>query len=155
MAEVYESRFHDMSFRAVARDSGEVKVFTDKTSFAVGSAISFDNESAEISSVDYFAGALLSSLMLTLRAHGRRRGVPVEDLEGSLSLQLADPLPLVGVRGAGGTPHFSRIRARIYAYTGLTPEAFGDFCQEALRLCPVYQTLARSADVAVLFKPLD
>ncbi len=58
---IYESRIFDVSFRGTTNDLTSVKIFTNKNSFKIERQISFDSEYSQISSIEYFAGSVLSS----------------------------------------------------------------------------------------------
>jgi uncharacterized OsmC-like protein len=152
--DIYEAHFYDVRYRAVMDPQQQVKVFTDRNSFNISKIVNFDNECSNISSSDYFGGAIISSLLSALAAQCQRHRTTLEEAEGTAQLQLANPLTLVGVKGLDDKPYFSRITLTIYALLVPEPEDFQAFCQQALLLCPIYQTLSRSTPIDVSFKQL-
>ncbi len=151
---LYESKRFDMSFRGTSNDLASVKVFTNKTSFRVEKQISFDSEYEQISSVEYFAGSVLSSILLTLLEQSKKRGSIIEEIEGVLHLSLENPLTLVGVRGYDEEPFIGEITVTVFIFADLEDDDFNDFCSVALKNSPVYNTLKRSMEIGVLFKRL-
>jgi len=151
---LYESKKFDMSFRGTSNDLASVKVFTNKTSFQVGKQVSFDSEYEQISSVEYFAGSVLSSILLTLLEQSKKRGSIIEEIEGVLQLSLENPLTLVGVRGYDEEPLIRNMTVTVFLFADLEDDDFDDFCSVALKNSPVYNTLKRSMEIEVLFKRL-
>lgn len=151
---IYESKSFDMSFRGTSNDLSSVKVFTNKTGFQIGKQISFDSEYEQITSIEYFAGSVLSSILLTLLEQSKKRGSIIEEIEGVLHLALENPLTLVGVRGYDEEPYIRNITVTVFLYADLEDGDFGAFCNAALRNSPVYNTLKRSMEIEVVFKRL-
>jgi hypothetical protein len=146
-----ESRFFDMNFRGTSNDLSSVKIFTNQNSFQIEKQISFDSEYKQISSLEYFAGSVLSSILLTLLEHGRSM---IEEIEGVLNLSLENPLSMVGVKGYEEEPFIRKITVTVYLYVDLEDDDFDDFCFGALKNSPIYNTLKRSMDLEVIFKKL-
>jgi len=151
---VFESKIFDMSFRGTSNDLSSVKVFTNKNSFQVEKQISFDSEYEQISSVEYFAGSVLSSVILTLLEQSRRKGSIIEEIEGVLSLSLENPLTLVGVRGYDEEPIIGKIIITVFLFADLEENDFHEFCNNALKKSPIYNTLKRSMELEIIFKKL-
>ena len=72
---LYESRIFEMNFRGTSNDLSSVKIFTNKNSFQIEKQISFDTEYEQISSLEYFAGTVLSSIILTLLEQSKKMGI--------------------------------------------------------------------------------
>lgn len=151
---LYESIIFDMNFRGTANDLSSVKIFTNKNSLQIEKQISFDSEYEPISSLEYFAGSVLSSIILTLLEQSKKRGSIIEEIEGVLNLSLANPLSLLGVRGYDEEPTISKIIVTIFIFADLEDSDFPDFCTRALNNSPIYNTLKRSMEFEVKFKKL-
>jgi hypothetical protein len=151
---LYESRMFDMSFRGTSNDLSTVKVYTNKNSFQIEKQISFDSESKPITSLEYFAGSVLSSILLTLLEQSKQRGSIIEEMEGVLNLSLENPLSLVGVKGYDEEPNIQKMTVTVFLYVDLEGQDFDDFCYGALRKSPIYNTLRRSMELDVIFKRL-
>lgn len=151
---LYESRIFDMNFRGTSNDLSSVKVFTNKNSFQIEKQISFDSEYNQISSLEYFAGSVLSSIILTLLDQSRKRGSIIEEIEGILNLSLENPLSLVGVRGYDEEPFIRKITVTVFLFADLEDNDFDNFCFRALKNSPIYNTLKRSMELEVIFKKL-
>lgn len=144
-----ESRIFEMNFRGTSNDLSSVKIFTNKNSFQIEKQISFDSEYQQISSLEYFAGSVLSSILLALLEQG---GSLIEEIEGVLNLSLENPLSLVGVKGYEEEPFIRKITVTVFLYVDLEDDDFNDYCSEALKHSPIYNTLKRSMDLEVIFK---
>jgi uncharacterized OsmC-like protein len=151
---IYESKIFDMSFRGTSNDLSSVKVYTNKNSFQIERQISFDSEDKDISSLEYFAGSILSSIILTLLEQSKKRGSIIEEMEGVLNLSLENPLSMVGVKGYDEEPIIRRITVTIFLYADLEDNDMDDFCSKALNQSPIYNTLKRSMELEVIFKKL-
>jgi hypothetical protein len=151
---LYESRIFDMSFRGTSNDLSSVKIFTNKNSFQIEKQISFDSEYNQISSLEYFAGSVLSSIILTLLEQSKKRDSIIEEIEGVLNLSLENPLSLVGVRGYDEEPFIRKITLTVFLFADLEDNDFDDFCFRALKNSPIYNTLKRSMELEVIFKKL-
>ncbi|CAM4294722.1 OsmC family protein [Paenibacillus tarimensis] len=151
---LYESRIFDMNFRGTSNDLSTVKIYTNKNSFQIEKQISFDSEYKPISSVEYFAGSVLSSIILTLLEQSQKSGLTIEEIEGVLNLSLANPLSLVGVKGYDEEPYIQRLTVTVFLYVDLEDKELNDFCYDALKKSPIYNTLKRSLELEVIFKKL-
>ncbi|MCQ6280253.1 OsmC family protein [Bacillus sp. EB600] len=151
---LYESRIFDMNFRGTSNNLSSVKIFTNKNSFQIEKQISFDSEDKQISSLEYFAGSVLSSIILTLLEQSKKRGPMIEEIEGVLNLSLENPLSLVGVKGYDEEPFISKITLTVFLFVDLEDNDFDDFCVNALNNSPIYNTLKRSMELEVKFKRL-
>ncbi|MBB6690076.1 OsmC family protein [Cohnella xylanilytica] len=150
----YESKVFDIRFRGTSNDLSSVKIYTSKNRFQIEKQISFDPESEPISSMEYFAGSVLSSILLTLLEQSKKRGSIIEEIEGVLNLSLENPLSLLGVKGYEEEPFISKMTVTVYLYADLEDKAFDEFCLGALAKSPIYNTLKRSMELEVVFKKL-
>jgi uncharacterized OsmC-like protein len=151
---IYETKIFDMSFRGTTNDLSSVKIYTNKNSFQIEKQISFDSDYKDISSLEYFAGSILSSIILTLLEQSKKRGSIIEEIEGVLNLSLENPLSLVGVKGYDEEPIIRSITVTIFLYVDLEDNEMDDFCSKALNQSPIYNTLKRSMELVVIFKKL-
>ncbi|WP_458414848.1 OsmC family protein [Schinkia sp. CFF1] len=151
---LYESKVFDMNFRGTSNDLSSVKIYTNKNSFQIEKQISFDSEYEQISSLEYFAGSVLSSILLTLLEQSKKNGSIIEEIEGVLNLSLVNPLTLLGVRGYDEEPSISKITVTVFLFADLEESEFFDFCNLALHNSPVYNTLKKSMELEVIFKKL-
>ena len=151
---LYESRIFDMNFRGTSNDLSSVKIFTNKNSFQIEKQISFDLEYKQITSLEYFAGSVLSSIILTLLEQSKKRGSIIEEIEGVLNLSLENPLSLVGVKGYDEEPLIRNITVTVFLFVDLEDNDFDEFTFRALKNSPIYNTLKRSMELEVIFKKL-
>jgi hypothetical protein len=151
---LYESRIFDMNFRGTSNDLSSVKIFTNKNSFQIEKQISFDSEYQPVSTLEYFAGSVLSSILLTLLEQSKKRRLIIEEIEGVLNLSLENPLTLVGVNGYDEEPLIRKIAITVFLFVDLDGTDFEEFCFSALKNSPIYNTLKRSMELEVQFKKL-
>lgn len=151
---LYESKMFDMNFRGTSNDLSSVKIYTNKNSVQIDKQISFDSEYKPITSLEYFAGSVLSSILLSFLERSNKKGSVVEEIEGVLNLSLENPLFLLGVKGYEEEPLISKMTVTVFLYVDLEDKAFDDYCLNALAHCPIYNTLKRSMALEVLFKKL-
>ncbi|WP_416148963.1 OsmC family protein [Salipaludibacillus sp. HK11] len=151
---LYESKIFDMNFRGTSNDLSSVKVYTNKSNIHIEKQINFDSEDEKISSLEYFAGSILSSIILTLLEQSKKNGDIIEEMEGVLNLSLENPLSLLGVKGYDEEPFIRKITVTVYLYADLEEDDFTGFCTKALKNSPVYNTLKRSMELEVIFKKL-
>lgn len=151
---LYESKMYEMTFRGTSNDISSVNVYTNKNSIHIEKQLSFDSEFERISSMEYFAGSVLSSILLTLLEQSKKQGSIIEEIEGVLNLSLENPLTLVGVRGYNEEPVIRKITVTVFVYADLEDTALDDFCMKALKHSPIYNTLKKSMEFDVTFKQL-
>ncbi|WP_235846513.1 OsmC family protein [Neobacillus drentensis] len=131
-----------------------MKIFTSKSSFQIEKQISFDLENKQITSLEYFAGSVLSSIILTLLEQSKKRGSIIEEIEGVLNLSLENPLSLVGVKGYDEEPFIRNITVTVFLFVDLEDNDFDEFTFNALKNSPIYNTLKRSMGLEIIFKKL-
>ncbi|MGG6310507.1 hypothetical protein [Paenibacillus macerans] len=151
---LYESKMFDINFRGTSNNLSSVKIYTNKNSFQIEKQISFDSEYKPISSLEYFAGSVLSSILLSFLEQSKKRGSIIEEIEGVLNLSLENPLSMIGVKGYNEEPFIGKMTVTIFLYADLEDKAFDDFCFGALAKSPIYNTLKRSMELEVRFKKL-
>lgn len=155
MNKVYESENFEVSFRATSNTLSSVKIFTNNNSFQIEKQVSFDSEYKHISSLEYFAGSILSSVMLALLEQSKKRDVDIEEIEGVLRLTLKNPLSFIGVKGYDDEPFIEKICITVFLYLELEEKEFTNFCYTSLSKSPLYNTLKRTMDMEVTFKQLS
>ncbi|MDQ1914283.1 hypothetical protein RAC89_28290 [Paenibacillus sp. GD4] len=151
---LYESKIFDLHFRGTSNDLSSVKIYTNKNSVQIDKQISFDSEYKPVTSLEYFAGSVLSSILLSFLEQSKKRGSIIEEMEGVLNLSLENPLSLIGVKGYDEEPFISKMIVTVFLYVDLEDKAFDDFCLGALANSPIYNTLKRSMKLEVQFKKL-
>ena len=151
---LYESHMYVAAFRGTSIDLSTVKIYTNKNSIPIEKQISFDSEYEPVTSLEYFAGSVLSSILLSLLEQSKRRGSIIEEIEGVLNLSLENPLSMIGVRGYEEEPLIRKMSVTVYLYADLEDGALDEFCLGALAKSPIYNTLKRSMELEVQFKRL-
>ena len=143
-----------MNFRGTSNDLSSVKIFTNENSFQIEKQISFDSECKQISSLEFFGGSVLSSIILTLLEHSKKRDSIIEEIEGVLNLSLENPLSLVGVKGYDEEPIIRKITVTVFLFVDLEDNDFDDFCFRALNNSPIYNTLKNQWNLKSYLKSL-
>jgi uncharacterized OsmC-like protein len=149
---LYESGTFDMSFRGTSQDLISVKIYTTKNSFQTEKQVSFDSEYSQITSLEYFAGSVLSSIILTLLEQSKKSGSIIEEIEGVLTLSLENPLTFVGVKGYNEEPCIRKITVTIFILIDPDFSEFNRFCNMALKNSPIYNTIKKSMDIELIVK---
>lgn len=118
-------------------------------SFSIGKPISFDIAEPEPTGAEYFLGALASDLLGLLRSIAKRRRIVIDDAEANIQAELVGTLAYLGVIGANGEPHFSRISISIYVGSSGSEDELQEIWREAVSLAPLFNTLRRAIPVDV------
>lgn len=139
---------HKLSFRGIFEDR-RVKLFTKNSVLEISDEVSFDSEFAGDVSLEYFAGGVLSSVILSLAKGLKREGIGFDDLEASSQIFLKNPLSFIGVKGYKETPEIAKIKIRVYIYISgdfelLKPQLFS-----MLENSFVYNTLKHLIEVEI------
>jgi hypothetical protein len=154
MNSLHESMIFDMTFRGTSNNLSSVKIYTNQNSFQIERQVSFDSEYEQITSLEYFAGSVLSSILLTFLEQSKKWNVMIEEMEGVLNLSLENPLSLVGVRGYDEEPFIRKVTVTVYLFAELEDRDFEAFCFNVLKKDPLYNTLKRAMELEVLFKKI-
>lgn len=136
-----ESDVYDFSLRATYPHISKISVYTGSASFSLEKRFSFDREDTNVSAVSYFIGAVLSSLMLTFRAFARSKSIDIEEMEGLVGVELAQPLNLIGVRGCQTPPSFTSLKFSIYFYADAPEQELEEVQQKTLSEDLLYTSL--------------
>ncbi|WP_125980063.1 OsmC family protein [Loigolactobacillus iwatensis] len=148
-----EANFYNVSYRGITGEHDEVKVLTDKFEVTVNKGMSFDIESNEITSVDHFASALISDLMLAFKNYAKYRSIDIDNLEGLAKFKIAAPLSLLMVEGYTQEPNIASIEITLYLYLDVaTHEEFLSFCQKAVSYSLIFNLLKRTDRILISFK---
>jgi hypothetical protein len=112
-----------------------------------GRGWSFDIAETRLSGAEVFLGALASDVVGLFARIAAQRRLGIDEIEAKLSVELANPLVLLGVVGARGEARYEAIRLRAYVGGSADPARLEEAWQEALRRAPLYNTLLRATTV--------
>lgn len=130
------------------------RVLARNHAFCVGPGLSFEPTDPLPSGLEHLLGALASDLLSTLQTYARRRRIPIDAAEVSLTCRLENPLVTLGVVGEEGSPAVESIDGTLYLSADApSEEALHDLWRETLRRSAIYSTLSRAATVRIRFQP--
>lgn len=137
---VPESKNFTKKYRSIMHED-EVKVYNEKSSISIRYPISFDSYEESFSSVDLFASALISEILLAIQFEATLENTKVLDLEGVISIVLDNPLFILGVRGYKEEPFISKIIIKIYLYSFFDKTNSQILVNAALKKCVLYNSI--------------
>ena len=143
-----ESELYTARYRAIATDEA-VKVYNGAGCLPIARAMSFDLMDPAFSSVDMVAAAVLSEVLLCISKEFSRCGENCMDLEGRASLNMSNPLAVVGVRGIEGTPIIASKEVDVYLFTFLDEPDARAVIDSALSHAVLYQTFQAAFPVTL------
>lgn len=137
---VNESEVYELLYRSILKDH-VTRTYNDAMAINVEKKISFDAKAQTYSSIDHFAAAIITEMLLALDSHAQRNKEVLLDVEGLIKLHLTNPLTLLNVHGFDEISTIDSIDIKLYLYTFLEDEAAQLFVAEALAKAVLYQTL--------------
>lgn len=137
---VKESKFFSKRYRAVSKLDG-VKIYTGKVDKTILDRVSFDSEYKDFSSVDHFVSSILSDIVLSIEDRAKTTGEQIFDLEATASVDISNPLTVIGVQGFDDKPDIACIKIRLYMFTFLEREDADSFVNKALEKSIILNTL--------------
>lgn len=155
MTNIYEATNYDISWRGVLYNKDNFKLFTNNSSIEVTSEISFDINSDNKSSLNYFASSILGGITHSIISNSKNANLDIEELEGKIHLVLKNPLTLLGVKGYEDEPKIKECNITFYLYADTDEENLIKFCKESLKRCFIYNTLKEAITFNIKFLPID
>jgi uncharacterized OsmC-like protein len=131
---------HTWSLR-VSAGGDAATVFARRHQFVVGAPVSFDEEDARVSALEYALGALGADVVNGLVRLARERRVAIDHAEAVVEGALDDPLAHVGVVGAAGSPAIAEVRVKVYAASDADEEDVRRIFDDVLGRSPLVRTL--------------
>ena len=138
--------FFEKNYRAIVSGE-EVKVYNEKSQLAIDSAISFDSEKEEFTSIDYFISSIVSEIILTMERVAKKRGEILQDIEAKVSLTIKNPMYLLNVIGFEESALIEKINIDIYLFSFLEGEELEDFLKEVLDRTLIYKSFKEKIEV--------
>lgn len=138
--------FFEKNYRAVVK-SDDVKVYNEKSQLTIDSAISFDSEKEEFTSIDYFVSAIVSEIILTMERVAKKRGEILQDIEAKVNLTIKNPMYLLNVIGFEERALVEKINIDIYLFSFLEGEELEDFLKEVLDRTLIYNSFKEKIEV--------
>ena len=138
--------FFEKNYRAIV-SGDDVKVYNEKSQLAIDSAISFDSEKEEFTSIDYFISSIVSEIILTMERVAKKRGEILQDIEAKVSLTIKNPMYLLNVIGFEESALIEKINIDIYLFSFLEGEELEDFLKEVLDRTLIYKSFKEKIEV--------
>lgn len=142
-----ESQFYDIRMRGTCPDLGSVKLYTDRNRFDANRLVSFDIEYKGYSSISYFLGALLSSVILTTIRELKTHHIELDEIEGVIDAQLSNPLRMVPVCGLDGPTDIKNITIKLYYYADGDEKHITKLIQDSQCFNPIYRLVEKSTPI--------
>ncbi len=137
----------------MARIGAQVaKAYVRNLSFSIEKQASFTSEGSFPSAVEYLLGALGGDVVNGFESQAANSGLTVEAIEFSLSGRLANPLVVLNVVGAEGSPGFQSIVGTLYVTTDAEESTVNKIWLKTLARSPLVKTLERSVDLSLRMK---
>ncbi len=124
-------------------------VYVRRHRFDVGAPLAFDLEHRRVTALEYLLGALGADLAGTFHMVARRRRLPVDNVEVTLSGALNNPLTYLAVVGEAGHPGLHRVKAKVYVSTSAPEEEVQGVWVETLATSPLVCTLKKAAQLDI------
>lgn len=151
MFNLYDSKYYDISYRSILNREKILKLYTENEIIDIETDIEFDIKSNKKSSVDYFATAVLGSIVYNLLKISSRKGLFIGELEAKINLQIENPLTILNVRGYDEEPVVSCCDIKVYLYIDLDELEFEQFCENSLKKSLLYNTLKNTVKFNIKF----
>ena len=136
-----------VSVRVTSSKAGEAITFARQHSLTLGRAVAFDSKEARVSALEAFCGAVASDLMETFRRVAREQRLGVDEMEGTVEVEMENPLVYLGVVGESGSPGLRRATFKFYASSFDDEGQLQKAWQAACGRSPLLVTLSRSTEV--------
>jgi uncharacterized OsmC-like protein/TusA-related sulfurtransferase len=146
-----KARRHRWQCRVRWSGGMQAKVFARNHSWQVGQPASFDLKDEAPSAVEYLLGALGACLAMGFQINASRRGVPVEEIEVSLSGQIDNILVFLGLEQTGHSG-FREITGTLYVRSDADEEALQAVWEQTLAASPLANSLTRSASLNIAMR---
>lgn len=140
------AKYYHLNLRSVSTDCKTVKNYTDKNSYSLTQEMSFDSENIKLTSIDYFTGAISSSIMFSILKYDHKHSQLIEEIECKFSFVLDNPLSYLSVKGCDGISRISKIKIDCYIVTFSEEEEILSLFEQAISHSIVYQTLLNSVE---------
>src|SRR5262245_32512427 len=140
---------HVWAVRARRASPAEARAYARNHAFTLGAQASLRDADDHPSAIEYLLGALGGDLLRGFEVEAARRQVAVNAGEVDLQGRLDNVLVHLGVIGETGSPALASVTGTFYVSADATATALDEIWRATLERSPLYQTLARSATVAI------
>jgi uncharacterized OsmC-like protein len=116
-------------------------VYVRSQQFEVGAPVQFDERYDHITALEYVLGALGADITNGLHSIARKRRMPFDAIEATVSGQLNNALTYLDVVGEKGHPGIESISIKVYVSSNEPEEEVRRAWEEALEKSPLVRTL--------------
>jgi OsmC-like protein len=139
---------HRWQVRLIQSGTGSM-AYARTHSFAIGDPVSFDQQHARVTALEYLLGALGGELIAGLRRLATARRTHLDNLEASISVGLESPLAYLGVHGEGRKTRLGLVSVRVFVETAASEDAVMRAWAEVLERSPLVRTLRDALQLEV------
>ena len=142
-----KKRARDYEWRLRARSTGHLKstVYCRNFSFDVGQSASFEEKDNFPSALEYFIGALATSLTTSYSTESAKAGLDIDDIEISIRCKLKNVLAHLGLEE--GDPGISEINVKCFITTMDEKQKVLDIWKLTLDRSPIFATLKKATTI--------
>lgn len=140
--------------RGMLGPAGEVRMVTRNLSLAAEGQLSMAPAASHPSAFDLLVSALVADLLAGLGREATRDGVAIDDAELNVAARIDNPLAALGVVGETGSAALSSIRGSLYLTCDQHADTIDALWRRVLERAPVYSTLRRSVEIAIVIQPV-
>ena len=147
--ETDQQRARSYVWRLRTRSTGHQKstVYCRNFAWEVGQPASFEEKDAHPSAVEYLLGALAASLSTAFATEAARSGLPVDDIEISVSGRLEDSLALLGL--GTGDPAFASIDLKVFISSLADEPMLQAAWERTVQRSPLAATLRKAVPLTI------
>lgn len=152
MNDIYESKYHDIRYRAILSKNEVVSVYTQNDSLEICSEFDFDTESDAKNSINYFVSSIAAGFLHSISRIAKKNNIDIEELETKVNVILENPLSYLLVKGYDDEPKIAKISLDIYLYSYEDEELVLNLCKQALEKNILYQSIKNSIEIELRFQ---
>jgi len=140
---------HTWSVRVSGVSEKECKVYAGRNTFSIGKQVDFTSDGAHPSAVEILLDALGGDLIDGFRRLAEKSGIKIDAVECVVSGNLGNPLVVLGVVGAEGSPGLETITATVYVSADAAQSDLQEVWRLTLERSPLVRTLERSTKMSL------
>lgn len=125
------------------------KAYARNLSFSIEGEAGFSPEGSFPSALEYLLGALGADVLSGFERRAEKKGLTIDTIELSLSGRIENPLVILDVVGAKGSPAIQSIAGTLYVTADADESALNVIWLETLARSPLVKTLERSVAISL------
>lgn len=140
-----QAQAYKWNLRSRQTNTNELTIYSRNFSWKSGLSIDFDKSGTFPSSLEQCLGALLADVLICFGNQCSRRGLTVDEIEGTINANLNNVLAASGLDE--GDSSIKRIGLNAYVTSPAQESGLRDAWNAGLRQSPVYQTMMKACEV--------